>query len=320
MKNRTISRKKTKTGYKYIYSDGRPVTSEEEVKRIKSMRIPPAYTDVTICPASSGKVKAWGYDSKSRKQTIYTKAHVESRRVQKYADLVGFDAVYALIKRDVDSVLRTSASKSSGSIYNTKAFLVRLVVKLCMECHLRIGNEKYVRENGSYGLTTLLGRHVSVSPKHDLIKLDFIGKRGIRNTSMCSVPDVVDAMRYFKKKTSDEDRFFRYLSNDGKLRHLEARDVNEYLKSFDPRITSKDIRTFEANKLFISYFRHLGRDIPVDASMTAVKNVIRDAIKAVAERLHHTPAICKSSYINGEVIDAVLHDIPFREKILKDKH
>lgn len=302
----TLSRIKKGKGFEYLKTDGSRVKSSAEIHRINSLRIPPGYKNVVICPSPDSKVQAYGYDDKGRKQTIYNKRFIEAQRAKKFADLEGFEKVYKRIQADVESGLRSQSK-------DTRARLIRLIVKLAMICHLRIGNDKYVKENQSYGLTTLLCKHVHLANQQ--VTFDFTGKKAVRNVAICKEPAAVKIIMALKRGKRANDRLFEYSDEDGRHRVVDSAAVNEYLKSFDPNITSKDIRTWEANRLFVKYLKHVHRQ-QVPTSETAWRRCMRDAIKLVAERLHHTPAVCKKDYIHPGLIDQVENNTHFRKQLV----
>ena len=276
------------------------------VKRINSLRIPPAYRDVVISTSEKDKVQAYGFDEKGRKQVTYSKAFIEAQRAKKFADLEGFDAVYKRIKSDVDKGL-------NSKIVDPRSHLIRLIVKLAMLCHLRIGNDKYVKENQSYGLTTLLNKHVKIN--NGTATFDFTGKKAVRNVANCNDPIAIKLLSALKKNKQANDRLFEYRDREGRRRVIDSSSVNEYLKKFDENITSKDIRTWEANRLFIMNYRTISRQ-EKPLSETAWKHVMRESLKKVAASLHHTPAVCKASYIHNDLIANLENSPAFRARLV----
>ncbi len=218
-----LTRIKRGNKFQYLRKDGTRITSIKDIQRINSLRIPPGYTDVVICPSAKSKVQAFGYDIKGRKQSIYSKEFIDAQRAKKFADLEGFDKVYRKIQADVDLGLRTSNG------FDVRSRLIRLVVKLAMLCHLRIGNDKYVKENQSYGLTTLLCKHVQV--KDNEVTFDFTGKKAVRNIAVCKEPVAVKIINLLKKGKRSDDRLFEYVDHEGRRRVIDSTAVNDYLKS-----------------------------------------------------------------------------------------
>ena len=155
-----------------------------------------------------------------------------------------------------------------------------------MLCNFRIGNAKYLKDNGSYGLTTLIWSHIAFT-KHNHVRIEFIGKKGVVNKSICGDAGIVAALkRMHRKKTAVTDKVFRVSSND----------VNTYIKTFDKTMTAKDIRTWHANYLFVKFFQEAEAQ---GLSRAKSRNI---AINRVAENLHNTPAVCKKNYLLPDII------------------
>lgn len=296
-----------KRGDRFYYIDsntGKVVINERELQRFRSLRIPPAYTNVHICKDAHNKVQAFGLDDKGRKQTVYNKVFVEAQRAKRFADLENFNDTYRKIQKDVDSILQNHKSPP-------KFKLIAIIVRLMMVCHLRIGSSDNVIKYKTYGLTTLENRHVQVS--RDKVVIDFVGKKNVRNTSSCSDPMVVRILSKLKTMGKTSDPLFRYYE-DGVFKTIPASAVNDYLKSFDPNITSKDLRTYKANILFIEHIRKIVKAMQPE-SATAWKKAVREAVKAVANDLHNTPAVCRKDYLHGELLEFTENDAKFRTEM-----
>ena len=306
----SIRRSKRGKHFEYYNNDtNKKITSPAEIKRINCLRVAPGYHDVVISVNSNSKVQAYGFDDKGRKQTVYNKAFIEAQKAQKFADLANFNETYRKINADVDQALK-------GKVTDVKDYLIRLIVKLSILCHLRIGNDKYAKEYQSYGLTTLLNKHVTI--KDGKAVFDFIGKKAVRNIASCSDPIAIKILSALKKGKKADDRLFSYTDREGRYRVIDSSAVNDYLKTFDPNITSKDIRTYEANRLYIHNFKQIARQEKPESDKDW-KLVSRETLKKVAERLHHSPAICKSSYISGDLLANIETSQAFRTKLLNSK-
>lgn len=306
----SIRRVKQGKHFAYYNNDtGKKITASTDIKRINCLRVAPGYHDVAISTNPNSKVQAYGFDDRGRRQTVYHKSFIEAQKAKKFADLANFNDTYRKINTDVDQALK-------GKVTDVKDCLVRLIVKLSILCHLRIGNDQYAKENQSYGLTTLLNKHVVIRDGQAIF--DFIGKKAVRNVASCSDPIVLKILTALKKGKRADDRLFSYIDCDGRYRVVDSAAVNDYLKSFDPNITSKDIRTYESNRLYITYFKENARSMkPV--SDKDWKLVMRETLKNVADRLHHTPAVCKSSYIHGDLISNLENNPAYRTKLLFSK-
>jgi DNA topoisomerase-1 len=319
-----------KTGFKY-YKNKVEITNADEIEKIRLLKIPPAYENVTIL--NNKKIIAFGYDSKNRKQVLYHPAFIAKQNVKKYNKMTGSINFFSKLKRKVATDL-----KSSGG--DEKTMAIAVIITLILKCGFRIGNKKYEKDNNSVGLTTLKYKHLKFENKKVLI--DFIGKKGVRNVATCDDRIIYE---YLHKAVAAEaaadstDYVFTY--DNGRV--ITSSDVNEYLKviskrySGDIHITTKDLRTWNANTLFLEYYKKLrkirsrgnkgnkgnkgmegtpgdARDAPEeagDAERTAryMKDIHKDikrAIEMVAEKLHNTYSICKKSYIDPKIIEGVI--------------
>lgn len=272
-------------GYTYLNTDTQsPITDKKELRRIAKLRIPPGYHDVLINSKKTAKVLAFGFDSKNRKQVRYNPLYVAKQAEKKYEKfMANFNRVPTILTK-VENVLAKAPRHS-------KEMGFAVIIALMFYCGFRIGNEKYMKENKSYGLTTLEKRHVNVKGDHVAIK--FVGKKGVTNMSECHHAQIFSYMKYRVRKLTAKGRVFTYVGSDGKEHSISSKDVNEYIQSIVPTITSKDIRTWNANKLFMEFVK-----LPIVATS---KNPAKRALEMVAHQLHHTPAVCKSSYIYPEI-------------------
>lgn len=272
-----------KTGFKY-YKNNKEITNTDEIDKIKGLKIPPAYDSVTIL--NNKKILAFGYDSKGRKQVIYHPDFIKGRNAKKYKKIIDSAHLFTKIKNKIARDIRSVDQKTKE---------IAMIIYLIFNCGFRIGNEKYEKVNQSYGLTTLKFTHLTIPDNQkNCIRFDFIGKKGVRNESSCHHKYICEYLKEKKASSQESDNIFSY--NDGS-RHIKSMDVNEYLNSIDKNIhlTSKDLRTWNANHLFIKFFQ--------DKKIQEQKNPVKRAIEHVAHELHNTPAICKKSYIDPKIIE-----------------
>jgi len=272
-----------KIGFKYI-QDGNKITDKKKLEHIKSLKIPPAYNDVVI--TCGKKVIAYGFDSKNRKQVIYSSEFIKRQTDKKYINIVKVAKIFPKIKK----ILKKDISST-----NTKKREIAMIVSLILECGFRIGNKKYEDQNKSYGLTTIKFHHISF--KNNCININFIGKKGVINHSICKNTKIFN---YLKNKCEKlgakcaKKNVFSYKNKYNKTNHIKSIDVNKYLNMIDKDITSKVLRTLNANYLFLKFIN--------DPKVKSDKNPIKRAIEMVAIELHNTPAICKKSYIDPKMI------------------
>jgi DNA topoisomerase-1 len=245
---------------------------------MNNIKIPPAYTNVYIYPeGKNNKILAYGYDSKNRKQVIYNPEYVKKQNEKKYKKILKLNKIFKNIKEDIDNIINQKK-------YKSHEFKIAIIIYLILNCGFRIGNEKYKNENNSYGITTLLYKHL-IFEKKDLI-IDFIGKKGVRNISKCLNQNIINYLKKRKKEDNDENK---------KVFNITSNDVNKFLKKYNDKITSKDLRTWNANNLLLEYIK-----LP---EIKNKKNPVKKAIEKVAEKLHNTYTICVKSYINPVLVE-----------------
>jgi len=271
------------------------------LERVKGLRIPPAYQQVRIHKSPKARVQAYGYDAKGRKQFIYHSKFVATQQKKKFDMIVRNHSIFLEIEKDVQQQVQRF-DKSFPK--HPKEALIYLLLHIMMLCNFRIGNEKYSKENKHYGLTTMEWRHVSFV-KHG-VKLEFVGKKGVLNISVCSDPLVVKYVRHLYKRRVGA-RVFSYRDPadpaDPHVRHITSYDVNGVLKGYHPEITAKAIRVWHANRLFLQY-------------MSEEKSA-KKAVERVALALHNTPAVCKTSYIHPDLLQK---HTKTKDKPAKPKH
>ncbi len=282
-----ISRRAHGDGFAYFRPGGQPVRRESDQKRIAALVIPPAWTDVWICASPRGHLQATGKDARGRKQYRYHPAWVAERDSTKYESLRDFAHVLPRIRRAVVRDLRQREL--------CKERVLAAVVRL-MDCaFIRVGGERYRRENGSFGATTLRSRHVRNAG--DAVVLDFRGKSGKRHTLRIDDGRVVRVIRRCLDLPGDV--LFQYREGES-TRSVSAADVNAYLKAISGSdVSSKDFRTWGGT---VRAAKHLWSTERAD-SRTATRALVREAIKAASQALGNTPAVCRKSYIHPRVFE-----------------
>jgi DNA topoisomerase-1 len=282
------SRRRRGTGWSYHDAAGRPVRGAGELARIRKLAIPPAWRDVWICPDADGHVQATGRDARGRLQYRYHPTWVERRSRRKYRDLATFCRALPRLRR------RVRRDLACGCLCRDK--VVALVVALLERGHLRIGNDEYARANGSFGATTLERRHVSIDGAR--IELRYRGKSGVRRE--VRVDDRRLAAALDRCLALPGARVFRYVDAAGRPRRVTAADVNGYLRAATrENLTAKYFRTWAASVRCLA--RLSAEDAP--ASPTAAGRVARAVVGEVADRLGHTPTVCRQSYIHPAVLE-----------------
>jgi DNA topoisomerase-1 len=280
-------------GERFVYDgpDGRRVRDAETLVRIRALAIPPAWTDVWICPIPNGHIQATGRDARGRKQYRYHARWREVRDENKYDRMIEVGEALPGIRERVDNDLGRSGLPREK--------VLAAVVRLLELTFLRVGNEEYARLNRSFGLTTLRDRHVAIEGSR--IGFRFRGKSGkvhesdIRDRRLARI---VRACQDLPGQT-----LFQYVDDAGERQTIGSDDVNAYLREVSGEdITAKDFRTWAGTVLA---FRALCALDPAASDTDAKRNLVA-AIKEVAGQLGNTPAVCRKSYVHPDVIEAYL--------------
>ncbi|WP_299360504.1 DNA topoisomerase IB [uncultured Paracoccus sp.] len=288
-----ITRRKAGAGWSFRGVDGKPIRDKAELKRIRSLAIPPAYTDVWICPDPNGHIQATGRDAKGRKQYRYHARFREVRDSAKYERMLDFAAVLPKIRRRVDADL------SRRGMPREK--VLATVVHLLETTMIRVGNADYVKQNKSHGLTTLRDRHVTFAGSE--VRFRFKGKSGKQWD--LSVHDRRIARIVRQSQDLPGQHLFQYLDEAGERREVTSGDVNAYLKEITGKdFTAKDFRTWTGTVLAALALT----EFQTADSTAAAKRNVREAIERVAARLGNTPTICRKCYVHPQVIDSYLAD------------
>jgi DNA topoisomerase-1 len=285
-----IRRARRGRGFVYLLPDGRRVSNERIVSRIRKLAIPPAYRDVWICRSPEGHLQATGYDARGRKQYRYHPHWRAVRDEDKFRRMQAFGRALPRIHRKVAADMRRPGMPREKVL----ATVVRL-----LECTLiRVGNEQYARENGSYGLTTLRNRHVAVNG--DAIHFEFRGKHGVRHRVRVHDPRVARIVRRCRDLPGEE--LFEYLDGNGRRRDVSSSDVNDYLReAAGEEFTAKDFRTWYATACALADL-----DRRRFSNTREAKRQVQAMLREVAQRLGNTPAMCRKCYVHPVVIDAFL--------------
>jgi DNA topoisomerase-1 len=286
-----ITRAKAGKGWKFLRPDGRPIRDREVLARIKALVIPPAWTKVWICPDEDGHIQATGRDVRGRKQYRYHARFREVREETKYERMMEFAEALPLIRAKVDEDLSQSGL--------TREKVLATVVRLLEITLIRVGNEEYARDNGSFGLTTMRTRHVDITGSS--IKFRFRGKSG--KDHAVKVQDRRLARVVARCNDLPGEVLFQYLDDEGARHSVESSDVNEYLRTItSAEFTAKDFRTWAGTVLAAQALKELA---DVETKTAARKN-IREAVKNVASRLGNTPSVCRKCYVHPQIFDAYL--------------
>jgi len=275
--------------FRYYRPDGKLVKDRATLDRIDALGIPPAYRDVWICLVDNGHLQATGKDARGRKQYRYHPAWRAARDAAKYDRMLAFGEALPTIRARVDADLARQGLPREKVL----ATVVYLLEKTC----IRVGNDEYVYSNRSYGLTTLLNRHVHIAGSK--LRFVFKGKSGKKHDIALSSRRVARIVRACQELPGQA--LFQYLDEKGETHHVHSDDVNAYLKEVTGQeFTAKDFRTWAGTLACALCLA----ESEAATSATHGKRIVADAIKRVAQRLGNTPAICRKCYVHPAVIEA----------------
>lgn len=287
-----LHRLKTGKSFRYVDADNKPVRDEDTLARIKSLVIPPAWTEVWIAPIANGHLQATGRDARGRKQSRYHPKWRETRDENKYERMTHFaEALPRIRERVTEDLARPGLPKKK---------VLATIVSVMEATHIRVGNIEYARENKSYGLTTMRNKHVEVHGAE--VTFSFQGKSGVKHTI-----DLHDRrLAKIIKRCEDLPGYelFQYLDKEGETHSVDSADVNDYLQEISgEHFTAKDFRTWAGSVLACDMLREIG---PYESATQAKKNVVQ-AIAAVAAKLGNTPSVCRKCYVHPAVLEAYLN-------------
>lgn len=286
-----IRRVKSGKSFRYIAGDGRPVKDEQVLRRIKRLAIPPAWTDVWICPRENGHLQATGHDVRGRKQYRYHPRWREVRDETKYARMLEFAQVLPKIRKGVKRDLKRKGLPREK--------VLAAVITLLETGLIRVGNEEYAKTNRSYGLTTMQDRHVDINGSR--MRFQFRGKSG--KYHQLDIQDGRLAKIVAKCQAVPGQELFQYVDDEGNPRDITSGDVNDYIKEISGTdFSAKDFRTWAGTVLAAMALQEFEK---FDTKAQAKKNLLR-AIEAVAQRLGNTPTICRKCYIHPIIIESYM--------------
>jgi DNA topoisomerase I len=290
-------RERHRRSFLYFDAGGRRIVDPLLLERFQALAIPPAWTDVWICPTPDGHLQATGRDVRGRKQYIYNLLWKDMRSLTKFERMLPFGSALPVIRGRIEDDLHQKPLSREAVL----AFAVRLLE----ETLVRIGNREYARQNQSFGLTTLRHYHVSISGT--LIHLEFKGKGG--KEWQVDLRDRALARLARKYQELPGQQLLQYKDQAGRLQMIESADVNSYLRRISGEdFTAKDFRTWGATVNAAVELYHMGRP----GSETEGKRKIAQAIKKTGRKLGNTPSICRKYYIHPKVIDAFWDESLFR--------
>ncbi|HET7703933.1 MAG TPA: hypothetical protein VFK35_11080 [Candidatus Limnocylindrales bacterium] len=285
-----ITRRRSGRGFSYRGPDDELIRDEETLARIRAIAIPPAWTDVWICPHPNGHLQAVGRDARGRKQYRYHARYRARRDDAKFERLIAFARALPAIREQVERDLARPGLP--------RPKVLAAVVRLLELTLIRVGNDEYARLNRSFGLTTLRDRHATV--EGSTVTFRFRGKSGLVHEVGLRDRRLAGVVRRCRDLPGQE--LFQYVDDEGETRDVASDDVNGYLGAIADGITAKDFRTWAGTVLAWRALRSLGKG----ATDREKQRNVSAAIQATADGLGNTAAIARSAYVHPAVVDAYL--------------
>ena len=284
-----IRRRRSGRGFSYLGPDGKVVTDAQELRRIRALAVPPAWTDVWICPSPRGHIQATGRDARGRKQYRYHPAWRQTRDRTKYDRMIAFGEALPHIRKRIREDLALPGLPREK--------VLATVLRLIDLTYIRVGNARYAKENNSFGVTTMRNRHADVSGS--TIRFQFRGKGGKTHTVDVRDPRLARIVK--RCQDIPGQHLFQYLDEDGEQHVVDSDDVNAYLRECcGEDFTAKDFRTWAGTVLALRALR----SVPPPETQREARSNILAAIETVASSLGNTVSVCRACYVHPAVVDA----------------
>jgi DNA topoisomerase-1 len=298
-----------KKGKMFVYFlEGKKVTDQETIDRIKKLVIPPAWENVWICKDENGHLQATGQDIRKRKQYRYHSQWNELRNQTKFSKLLLFGEKLPLLRLQLEKDL----SRKEHCLEKVLAAAISIMERT----YIRIGNSEYEKSNGSYGLTTLKDQHVKF--EGNTMKFSFKGKKGITHSIKLTNPKLARIIKQSREIPGKE--LFQYYDENGNTHAIDSGMVNKYIQEITgEEFTAKDFRTWAGTLNALNFFKELG----TGETAAQVKKKIINALEFVSKKLGNTKTVCKKYYVHPLIIDlfekqSLFRDIDELDKIEKD--
>ncbi|MDQ3854941.1 MAG: DNA topoisomerase IB [Chloroflexota bacterium] len=277
------------TGFRYVNARGAPVRSAAHLRRIQSLAIPPAWTDVRISPSFHSDLQATGFDSAGRKQYIYHPEFVARQADRKFRRLKRFFLALPQMRQLTTQHLQMD-------IRPVELRVMATLLRLINEAYFRVGSETYAKRHRTYGITTLLKQHVRI--KDGQLLFSYVGKRGIRQRHVITDEELLESVQQLLALPGR--RVFQYYDETGELRAVNGHQVNAYIRQvMGPGLSAKDFRTWAGTLIAAEMLADIG---PAEHERQAKRNIAR-AVREVAEKLGNTPTVARTSYISPVVFE-----------------
>ncbi len=286
-----IRRRGAGRGFSYLDEDSTRIEDDEVLARIRTLAIPPAWTDVWICSDPTGHIQATGLDAKGRRQYRYHDEWHEERSREKHERILRFARKLPELRARVDRDLQLDGMP--------KERVLACAVRLLEMGFFRVGGETYAEQNGSYGLATLQKRHISIRGR--TVRFDYDAKSGQHRRCQVVDPDVLPVLMHLRRRRSSPESELLAHKDGGRWVDIKSQDINSYIQdTLGQEFSAKDFRTWVGTVLAALAFSD--QDPPENE--TQAKRAVAKVAKTVAEHLGNTPAVARSAYIDPRVVDA----------------
>src|SRR6476620_8404845 len=286
-----ISRRRAGRGFSYVDPDGRVIREREHIRRFRSLVIPPAWSNVWICPSPEGHLQVTARDARGRKQYRYHPDFRAHRDHTKFERMFELSDVLWKVRERVESDIELPGL-ARDKIMATVVWLLETTL-------IRVGSDEYRKANKSFGITTLRRRHVAVVGSE--MRFEFKGKSGVQHAVSVTDKRIARIVQRCQELRGEE--LFKYIDDEGKRQEVDAEDVNAYLQEVTGRdITAKDFRTWAGTMLAAEALRAMG---PAETKREAEKNIVA-AVDVTAKRLGNTRSVCRKYYIHPALLEAYL--------------
>jgi DNA topoisomerase-1 len=278
-------------GFEYVDAKGKKITRQEDLDRIASLVIPPAWRHVRISPSAGGRLQVVGMDTTGRIQYRYHSKYSESQGRKKFAKIEKFgEHLPMLRKRTNDDIALEGFPKEK---------ILAVVMRLINSLYFRVGTEKSAQHYKTFGVTTLKNEHLEIGKKGEL-KFDFVGKSHVQHRKLLVDAELAAIMKDLKA-IGPKRKLFHYLDEQGKPKPIKPGDINRYIKeATSSEFSSKDFRTWGGSLLAAAQLAEIGK---AEDEKELKRNIVK-AVKKVAEDLGNTPTVCRASYIHPAVLKA----------------
>ena len=283
--------------YDFRYADGKVVSDVDVLERIRKLAIPPAYTDVQINLEAGAKIIYQGVDAKKRLQQKYSAVHTSRAKKDKFCRLIAFGKAEPQLRADIKKYIQSNRV--------TQNKIIALILQIIWVCGFRLGNIKYKLLYESFGVSNLLKKHLAFDG--NIIRIEFKGKKSVINKCCIKDKELVDEIKELVAMKRDGDEVFTY-KKDGEVVAIKPTEINNFLKEYGEGTTSKDLRTFSANVLFIDYMTMHIDELMSLSSIAKRKKLAKLALIEVSSLINNTPGIAKSSYLLTEIHDLAVED------------